>query len=226
MIVACIHLHSSLKFRKWLQLLSSILREPKFYHLLVCWRWASSDTPHNDLVTHRQLTSQSCHWSHCDVQLISTSLHARPYVSSLCLTWPYYDLVYIVQPRQWTLARKLATKRTSQTSSIKSTSQPAQDHPVKVSMAHLNNYLRKLASSAIWLPNTWRAAHLIQAVNKSNLLSILQYEHVTSLRYMTMAPATWSSPLPSDSPQIPDELRIWSKQWTNQTCWAYFNLSM
>ena len=198
MIVACIHLHSSFKFRKWFQLLSSILREPKFYHLLVCWRWASSDTPHNDLVTHRQLTSQSCHWPHCDVQHISTSLYARPHVSSPCHTWPYCDLVYIHDKRK--LARKLATKRTSQTSSIKSTSQPAQDHPVKVSMAHLNNYLRKLASSAIWLPNTWRAAHLIQAVNKSNLLSIIQFEHVTSLRYdygtchMKLASAIWLPP--------------------------------
>ena len=173
MIVACIHLHSSFKFRKWLQLLSSILREPKFYHLLVCWRWASSDTPHDDLVTHRQLTSQSCHWPHCDVQHISTSLYVRPHVSSLCHTWPYCDLVYIHDKKYW-------QENWQQKGQVKhqASMAPVSQHRIILSMAHLNNYLRKLASSAIWLPPT------------------------------------------------PDELRIWSKQWTNQTCWAYFNLSM
>ena len=173
MIVACIHLHSSFKFRKWFQLLSSILREPKFYHLLVCWRWASSDTPHDDLVTHRQLTSQSCHWPHCDVQHISTSLYAS--LTSLLHAIPDHTVIWCTST-----TKENWQENWQQKGQVKhqASMAPVSQHRIILSMAHLNNYLRKLASSAIWLPPT------------------------------------------------PDELRIWSKQWTNKTCWAYFNLSM
>ena len=171
MIVACIHLHSSFKFRKWLQLLSSILREPKFYHLLVCWRWASSDTPHDDLVTHRQLTSQSCHWPHCDVQHISTSLYAS--LTSLLHAIPDHTVIWC-------------------TSTKKNTGKKTGNKKDKSNIKHQRHRSASTGSSCRW--------------------------HIVTI--------TWgSSPLPSDPP-TPDELRIWSKQWTNQTCWAYFNLSM
>ena len=172
MIVACIHLHSSFKFRKWFQLLSSILREPKFYHLLVCWRWASSDTPHDDLVTHRQLTSQSCHWPHCDVQHISTSLYAS--LTSLLHAIPDHTVIWCTSTTMNT-GKKTGNKKDM--SNIK----------------HQWHQSASTESSCRW--------------------------HILTI--------TWGSspPLPSDSP-TPDELRIWSKQWTNQTCWAYFNLSM
>ena len=175
MIVACIHLHSSFKFRKWLQLLSSILREPKFYHLLVCWRWASSDTPHDDLVTHRQLTSQSCHWPHCDVQHISTSLYAS--LTSLLHAIPDHTVIWC-------------------TSTTKEN----------------------------WQEN-WQQKG--QVKHQASKAPVSQHRIILSKCQWHILTITWGSspPLPSDSP-TPDELRIWSKQWTNQTCWAYFNLSM
>ena len=96
---------------------------------LLCHHWPASlwlgDTRTNNIV----ILSSAPLWRTAHLTSSHARVQPRPRVSSLCHTWPH-DLMYIVHPRQWTLARKLATKRTCQTSSINSTSQPAHDHPV------------------------------------------------------------------------------------------------
>ena len=68
--------------------------ETKFYHLLVCR--VSTDLPHYDLVTHGQLTSQSCHRLHCGAQLISLhhTLESSLDLTSLLCAIPGHTMIW------------------------------------------------------------------------------------------------------------------------------------